>query len=176
MDWVFSDLYLGFGASASMSSFLSCWAEYTHTSMGLAYGDFWQNQADKSHAYHQTNLGVEANLHAIPVLHVPSTLELYFRISYFNLTCNSGIDPFQSREFGPLLPLTSLSRSFRYNAVEQGFGWGTTERISGFVLGAGSFILNRSMAIDTRIGFLNQSLGEHESGIVFGANVGYMLR
>jgi hypothetical protein len=174
-DWRFSNFYFGIGASAKILSLASAWIEITHSSMGLEYGDYWLLSADtdKSQGYYSTNIGLEANLHAITALQFPSSIETFLRAGFFNLTGNSGIDPFQSQEFGRLLPVTTFSRSYRYIPD---FSWGPTERITGFIIGLGSRFLDGMIESDTHMSFYGRSLSQDQTGFEFGLDLAYALR
>jgi hypothetical protein len=176
-DWRFSNFYFGIGASAKFLSIASAWVEFTHSSMGLEYGDYWKlsSQTDKNQGYYSTNIGIEADLHAIAALQFPSSIETYARVGFFNGTGNSGIDPFQSQEFGRIFPVSPNSRGFRYRP-DMGFGWGPTERITGFVFGLGGRFLDGMIEADTHLGFYGRSLNKDQSGFEFGIDIGYLLR
>jgi hypothetical protein len=174
-DWRFSNFYFGIGASVKILSLASAWIEFTRSSMGLEYGDYWLSlaQTNKSEGYYSTNIGLEANLHAITALQFPSSIETYLRVGYFNLTENSGIDPFLSQEFGRILPVTSFSRRYRYIPD---FSWGPTERITGFVIGLGTRFLNGMIEADTHMSLYGRSLSQDQNGFEFGLDIAYALR
>jgi hypothetical protein len=168
-DWTFSDFQFGIGLNADLFSIASPWIEYTHASMGLDYGSAWTGQTDKNQVYHCTNVGIEANLHTIEALRIPSSAQVFLRVGYFNVTYNSGIDPFQSREFGIILPSTTATRIFRYLPD---FGWGRVERVRGLVIGLGSSILDGKIELDSHLGFL----ANERNGFAFGMQIAYALR
>jgi hypothetical protein len=143
--------------------------------MGLEYGDYWSAQTDKSQGYYSTNIGLEANLHAISALQFPSSIETSLRVGFFNLTDNSGIDPFLSQEFGRIFPVSPNSRDYRYRP-DKGFGWGPTERITGFVIGLGSRFWDGRIEADTHMGFYGRSLSRDQNGFEFGLDIAYALR
>ena len=176
-DWRFSNFYFGIGTSADIRSIASAWIECTYSSMGLKYGDYWllSSQTDKNHGYYSTSIGLETSLHAIPALRFPPSIHTFLRVGFFNRTGNSGIDPFESQEFGRILPVTSNSRGYRYRP-DLGFGWGPTERITGLVIGLGNRFFNGMIETDTHLSFYSRSLCQDQNGFEFGLDLAYALR
>jgi hypothetical protein len=172
-DWTFKDLYWGPGVSASLFSFINAWTEYTYSSMRLEYGSAWTAVTDKKQGHHRTMAGIDASLHSIPWLRFPSSVEAFLRIGWFNTTDNSGIDGFRSKELGRMVQVITDSRMYRY---EPNFGWDATERTTGLVLGIGGRFFNGLIESDIHMGFLNTSMKTERSGMLFRADLGYMVR
>jgi hypothetical protein len=176
-DWKFSNFYFGIGASADILSIASAWVEFTRSTMGLEYGEYWKlsAQTDKNQSYYSTNVGIEVKLHEISALRFPSSTQTFLRLGFLNRTLNSGIDPFQSREFGKIIHVPSGSRDYRYRP-DKGFGWGPTERTTGLVIGLGNSFLNGMIESDAHLSFFGRSLNRHQNGFEFGIDLAYALR
>jgi hypothetical protein len=172
-DWKISDLCFGIGASISVRNFMTTWFEFAHTAMGLDYGNTWPNLASKKQGYDRICIGAEANLHAIEALHFPKSIETFVRIGYFNQLENSGINAFQSDEFGQINVLSANSMAYRYSP---NFGWGPDQRVAGFVLGPGALFFNRLVQADAHIGFLAKYAPANQSGLEIGVDCAYNLK
>jgi hypothetical protein len=174
MDWDLFDFCFGLGTSMDILKFGTTWLEYRHTALNIEQGNALPNAADKKRAYDRISIGAQANLHAIPALRFPPSIETFLRLGYFNLRDNSGIDAFDAQNFGLLTPLLPFSQASRYAAD---LGWGPDERIYGTTLGLGASFLNKMIALNASLGFLSKTLqNKTYSGSEFGIDCIYMLR
>ena len=172
-DWKITDLCLGIGASVSVSNFVTTWFELAYSTMGLDYGNTWPNLASKRQGYDRICIGAEAKLHAIAALHFPKSIETFIRIGFFNQLENSGINAFQSDEFGPINVINANSMAYRY---APDFGWGPDQRVSGFVLGPGTSFFNRLIQADAHIAFLSKYASTNQNGLEIGIDCAYNLK
>jgi hypothetical protein len=173
MDWKMSDFQFGIGASTALRIYGEAWFEYTHSAMKLAYGSFWPALADKKRGYDRISFGAQANIHAIPLLRFPSSIETKLRFGYFNQRENSGINAMFSDDFGMLNPMTPNSQRYRY---QPDFGWGPDQRIYGFDMGLEATFLNRMIGIAGYLELLARNADTRYSGSTAGAEVTYYLR
>ncbi|MDD5675071.1 MAG: hypothetical protein PHC61_12960 [Chitinivibrionales bacterium] len=172
-EWKLSNFCFGLGTSVSILQFGSTWFEYNHSRMGLTFGDAWAGQ-NKNKGYDRISLGLEANIHAIPALHFPSSIQTFARIGFFNLRDNSGINAFESEDFGILNGGLANSQAYRY---APDFGWGPDERIIGFTFGLGGTFFNKKLQADLSLTTLSKFIsGVKSTGTQLGIDCAYMVR
>jgi hypothetical protein len=173
-DWKISDLCWGIGTSVSVKKIVTAWFEFAHSNVGLDYGDAFSGRPSKNSGHDRICIGAEANLHAIPGLHFPKSIESFLRMGYFNQRENSGIGAFQSDEFGFIHSMSFYSMQYRYNPND--FGWGPDQRVMGFTIGPGATFLNRLIQTDAYVGFLSKYALTNQNGLELGVDCRYNLK
>lgn len=173
-DWKIADFCFGIGSSMELAKYATAWLEYSYSSLGLVYGNAWPTLADKNEGYDRFSLGLETALHAFPALNFPSSIETSARIGFFNQRENSGVNAFQSEDFGLINTVAPDSRTNRY---VPDFGvWGPDQRIIGTTLGLDATFLNKKISADASLTFLSKESGRKSSGIEFGFDCGYRFK
>ena len=172
-DWKMSDFSFGLGTSVTLAQFATTWIEFAHSAMGLHYGAAWPDSSDRNQGYNRFSIGVEANVHALPFLHFPSSVETFVRLGYFSLSDNGGINGFQSEDFGLLTAAIPPSQAYRSTPT---FGWGPDERVSGFTFGLGGTFFDKRIQTDAHMALLSRSLEKDYRGVEFGVDCAYTLR
>jgi hypothetical protein len=169
--WKISDFCFGMGTSMEAAKYITSWFEYSHSSLGLVYGNAWPASVDKNAGFHRFCLGVEAALHAIPALRFPSSIETKASIDFFNMVENNVTNPFHSEVFGLGNNVVPGSKMYRYNPESY---WGSNQRIIGTTLGLGATFFNRMFSVQSDIAFLFR--GSNTSGYEFAINCGYCFK
>jgi hypothetical protein len=172
-NWKTSDLCWGLGTSVAVRKYVTTWFEFAHSDIALNFGANWPDVQTMKRGYDRICLGVEANLHAIPALRFPESIETFVRLGYFNQRENSRINAFQSDEFGPVNFMSTGSMIIRYFP---NLNWGDDQRVVGVVLGSGATFYNRMLQADAHIGFLTKYAAANQSGLEIGLDLAYNLK
>ena len=149
------------------------WCEWQHEYFSLSYGAALDS-ADKSRGYDRIGIGVEGNIHAIPVFKMPSSMELFIRAGYCNMRTNALFGAYQSDEFRLFNALRPASRLSGVNSPYHVAMTGD-ERVSRFSFGFGATFLHRTIGADLDLGFLSLDRDTKNSGIEFGLGLDYNI-
>jgi hypothetical protein len=174
MNWTFSSFTLGAGASSLLQAYGKCWLEYSHQFFNASYGaGVTRPGADRG--YDRIGLGLEGNVHAIPGLRMPSSMEMFLRLGYCNMRQNSRFGAFHGDEFRQFSQIGPGSQFVNDNGA-YGLGTGGDERITDFSMGAGTTFFNRTLTADVLVSFLSREASIKENGVGFGIGVEYFLK
>jgi hypothetical protein len=175
-DWTVSDFCYGLGTSVEIAQYGTTWMEFARSTISTAYGHAWpENTITDTTPFNRFSIGIEGNLHAIPRLNFPSSIETFVRIGWFNLRENSAFNEFESEIFGLGNMVAPDSKEYRYRTSARGV-WGNSHRIIGTTLGLGATFLNKTISLDSYMAFFGKGAIVSSKGIEFGLNCGYCLK
>lgn len=172
-NWTVGSFTLGFGGSALVYDWGRAWLEWQHEYFSLSYGSALASP-DKSRGYDRIGVGLEGNIHAIPALKMPSSIELFIRFGYCNMRTNARFGPYAADEFRLFNPLQPGSQLSGPNSPYH-VGLDGDERVNRFTAGFGSTFFRRMLEVDLELGLLSvQDPGpQNNSGLEFGLNLAY---
>ncbi len=175
-NWTIGSFIFGLGASAFVKNWGKAWFEYAHDFFSLSYGALTA-MTDQSRGYDRIGCGIEGNIHAIPALNVPSSIELFVRLGYENMRLNSRFGAYHGDEFrfineplaiGSQNPGGTVASPYRIDMDGD-------VRISKITSGLGATFFDGMLGVDVGMGFLTLTSAQINNGFEFGAAVSYNL-
>ncbi len=171
--WTISCFTLGIGSGVTVQKYGRAFLEYGHDFFGISY----QSKAgypNSQRGFDRIAVGLDANIHAIPALRIPSSMELFGRLGYANIRADSRFGAYYGDEFRDFTPLRSGAL---LSGTESPYRptLGGDYRLSRFTVGLGASFFNRSAGADAALGFCSLMQSKPEGAVEFGARAYYAL-
>ncbi|MBD3344557.1 MAG: hypothetical protein GF401_05800 [Chitinivibrionales bacterium] len=176
--WKYSSFNFGIGGGVELKEYGRFHFEYSFKNLKLAYGDAWPDSTDKRSGYPRISAGILGNIHAVPFLNIPRSIEIFARLGYLFQKENDRFNTYRSEEFGLVNTRVSpLSQYHRYLYFDPLFGWVKENTISRFSFGLGGTFLDRMFEGNLFCAFPVRKTGEEKhKGFEFGVDLSYHLR
>jgi hypothetical protein len=171
--WTISCFTLGAGSAVTMWNYGRAFLEYGHDFFGLSY-EKGVGYPNSQRGFDRIALGLEANIHAIPALRIPQSIEIFGRLGYVNIRTDSRFGAYYGDEFRDF---TALSSGALRSGSESPYRptLGGDVRISRFTIGTGATFFNRTAGVDLLLGFCSLMQSRPEGAMEFGVNAFYAI-
>ncbi|HON09978.1 MAG TPA: hypothetical protein PLE24_03860 [Chitinispirillaceae bacterium] len=166
-----SSFGLGMGLSFDILKYVNFNLEYGFKNVSSKCDSVFPLIEDNKEWYHSTVVDLQCNIHKIPALRIPESMELIINAGFFNSLYNAAFDYWQT-EFVHLVPPTVSSQSWRYDDPYPVF---LNSRVIGFNAGIRTSFLDRMFGVGAEFIYFTEN-DKEEKGPGFSIDLSYNLQ
>ncbi|MBD3321022.1 MAG: hypothetical protein GF350_08020 [Chitinivibrionales bacterium] len=176
--WEYSSFTFGIGGAASFKEYAKLSFEYTYSNLKLTYGDAWPDTSDRNESYPRIHIGLQGNIHALPFMNMPESIELFLCTGFLYLRENSRFNTWRSEEFSLVnRRISPMSQYYRYLYYDPAFGWVDENTVARFSVGLGGTFLDKLFAGNLFFAFPAKKIEDEKyRGFEFGVDLEYSVR
>jgi len=162
---------LGIGSTVRAFEIIDGSMEYEYNHFSLDVDESYGSAVSDSRHYHTFRLNVGTQLHRIPQLQFPSSIETLFRTGFINQIRNSVYNPYFSSSQAYLSSITPGSQRARYTPDLP-----EDERVIGVTFDTIGSFFDSILTGAINVAFLWSTTDQKKPGLEFGSTISYYLR